>query len=359
MRSDFPSRPRGLSLIELLVVVLVIAILMGLLLPAVQQAREGARRLGCRNNLKQIGLALQNYLSSNGLFPGTDLKSNEFPEPHNYAAHYYSPIARMLPQLEQPALYNGISFDSDPGSGRVLQKNLTVMTTTLSVMLCPSDPRGTPRGVWSRELPLQQRHFTQGLELWRRGVRVVFLLQPGRLPRWPLEHGWGVGAKPGGLVRGRSLAGELPTREDPAPIPLRHRPLSRLLRQPDPERAARKPLGGILVFEWQPLHRLQPLRGPEPAVPRLLRGSMERLAARPHARLRRLLGQERPPRRGERPADGRRRSLRYRRDRPSHLEGPGDPRRRRSLRVALNIAIQNRPRTLNRLDFGRSSRFPG
>lgn len=119
-----PRRP-GFTLIELLVVIAIIAILIALLLPAVQQAREAARRTQCKNNLKQIGLALHNYHSSHNCFPfaigGTGNK--------------YSAISQLLPQLDQAPLFSQINFSkpfNDPvnGAARLLE---------LSQFRCPSD----------------------------------------------------------------------------------------------------------------------------------------------------------------------------------------------------------------------------
>ena len=94
---------RGFSLTELLVVIIVIAVLVALLLPAVQQAREAARRTQCKNNLKQLALAVHNYHDVHSCFP----IGNTYPK-------YWSVFAQILPQLEQATLYNSCNFDFQP-----------------------------------------------------------------------------------------------------------------------------------------------------------------------------------------------------------------------------------------------------
>ncbi|GAC1475904.1 MAG: DUF1559 domain-containing protein [Isosphaeraceae bacterium] len=130
MKSQWSS---GFTLIELLVVIAIIAVLIALLLPAVQAAREAARRVQCVNNLKQIGLAMHNYLESRGVLP-----IGQGPEP-NKMYNGWSSLAMMLPFLEQAPLYAALNFDIPGGSAPGTPQNVTVQNASVSVFLCPSD----------------------------------------------------------------------------------------------------------------------------------------------------------------------------------------------------------------------------
>jgi prepilin-type N-terminal cleavage/methylation domain-containing protein/prepilin-type processing-associated H-X9-DG protein len=140
---------RGFTLIELLVVIAIIGVLIALLLPAVQQAREAARRIQCVNNLKQLGLAVHNYISSSERLPLGDFYwagSNEKPAmatvPGNGGDRYsWGWTVALLPYVEQGPLYNAWNFVCgfrDPGGGGPTI-NTTVMYNQLFLFLCPSE----------------------------------------------------------------------------------------------------------------------------------------------------------------------------------------------------------------------------
>jgi len=132
-----PGR-RAFTLIELLVVIAIIAVLIALLLPAVQSAREAARRVKCVNNMKQIGLALHNYLSAVGTFPPGRFNSHLAGHGNCWGAY-----PQLLPQLEQQALFNSFNFNLAPeleaSLGSALA-NSTAAATFLDALICPSDP---------------------------------------------------------------------------------------------------------------------------------------------------------------------------------------------------------------------------
>jgi prepilin-type N-terminal cleavage/methylation domain-containing protein/prepilin-type processing-associated H-X9-DG protein len=154
---------RAFTLIELLVVIAIIGVLIALLLPAVQAAREAARRSQCTNNLKQLGLAVHNYATANSVFPlggsrnpfdfpasydsGNQDPKTGYPSWDGWSAH-----ALMLSYLEQAPLYSAINFNFGTGARGSnyggAQVNSTVYNTIVGVFMCPSDGNVAKGGLY-------------------------------------------------------------------------------------------------------------------------------------------------------------------------------------------------------------------
>jgi prepilin-type N-terminal cleavage/methylation domain-containing protein len=143
---------RGFTLIELLVVIAIVAILVGLLLPAVQKVRDAAGRAKCQNNLKQIGLALHNHLDSHRCLPANGIYRNSGGMMASVSA--WSALARILPYVEQESVFRSIDFAvpySDP--------SMTVVSAQrVATFICPAEVNDRGSGTGNGNYP--NKHWT-------------------------------------------------------------------------------------------------------------------------------------------------------------------------------------------------------
>jgi prepilin-type N-terminal cleavage/methylation domain-containing protein/prepilin-type processing-associated H-X9-DG protein len=198
------STSSGFTLIELLVVIAIIAVLISLLLPAVQSAREAARRAQCVNNLKQLALGAMNYESANGVLPSSAFWG-KFPETYNgvnfcVPKYGFGPFVPILPFLEQMPLYNAVNFHDSYYHG----VNATLAGVGISTLWCPSD------GIVSNGEPANPAYYAQKMP--PNGLQMVtsyasnagmWLVQLGPCnnqnpalgldPNFPLEQGTATG----------------------------------------------------------------------------------------------------------------------------------------------------------------------
>jgi prepilin-type N-terminal cleavage/methylation domain-containing protein len=159
------KRGRGFTLIELLVVIAIIAILIALLLPAVQQAREAARRTQCKNNMKQMGLALHNYHDVANVFPPALVSSGRYNSPAYYAGNTRVKNTTgwqlLLPYIDQAPLYSQFDFNLSAVTSNLyalpeepkLASNEALITTAIPMLECPSHPEAGPVGSASTSSP--------------------------------------------------------------------------------------------------------------------------------------------------------------------------------------------------------------
>lgn len=151
------NRRQGFTLIELLVVIAIIAILIGLLLPAVQKVREAANRMKCSNNLKQLGIGLHSHHESLGYFPPGKTSGNAY-----WTGNDFSGFVFLLPYIEQDNLYRQINLTISAGN----LLNDPARRNKISILRCPSDPGNSVPAGWGGN----NYRFNQGFNILYSGI---------------------------------------------------------------------------------------------------------------------------------------------------------------------------------------------
>jgi len=156
----------GFTLIELLVVIAIIAVLIALLLPAVQQAREAARRTQCKNNLKQLGLALHNYNDVSGRFPMAvtwGVKTGA-----TWGPHHHTWLTRILPYIDQASLYGQFNFNVSAWDNVVgSPTNRTLVAKSFPAFRCPTET-GVPSS--TKNVGITSYAAAEGFDWWQRSA---------------------------------------------------------------------------------------------------------------------------------------------------------------------------------------------